>query len=138
MKLQILTDIKDCIDGYNPVFLDEGTFSVDYPDNSISSIMVIGALENVPYMMLEDFLVKIRKLLRANGNVVINGVDINCISRDLLNRLINTKTYNDVVFSKKALYDSKELCDKLSSLGLNIDKVTLKGSIYELHASRSN
>lgn len=138
MKIQILKDIKETIDGYNPVFLDDGKISVDYPDNSISSILMIGAIEDVPYELLDNILGNIRKLLRMGGKVVISGVDINCISRDLVNRIIDPKTYNGVVFSKKALYDSKELCDKLSLLGLRIDKITLKGSIYELHASRPN
>jgi cyclopropane fatty-acyl-phospholipid synthase-like methyltransferase len=138
MKLQILTDIKDCIDGYNPVFLDNETLNVDVPDNSVSSILMIGSIESVSYKSLDNLLNTIRRLLRINGKVIINGIDVNCISRDLINRIIDTKTYNEVVFSKNAIYDSKELCNKLSSLGLTIEKITLKGSIYELHASRSN
>lgn len=138
MKLQILTNINDCVDGYTPVLLENGTFNIDVPYNSVESILMIGSLESVPYNLLDTVLQKLKSLLRINGNVVINGVDVNCISRDLINKIIDSKTYNEVVFSKKALYDSKELSLKLTSLGLVIDKVTLRGSIYELHASRPN
>jgi hypothetical protein len=78
----------------------------------------------------------IRKLLRLKGTLSINGVDINCISRDLINRSIDVKTYNEIVFSKTGIYDSKELCEKLIGLGLTIDKVYLRGSIYEIKAIR--
>jgi cyclopropane fatty-acyl-phospholipid synthase-like methyltransferase len=138
MKLQILTDIKDCIDGYNPAFLDNEVLNVDVPDNSVSSILMIGSIESVSYKSLDNLLNSVRRILRRNGKVVISGIDVNCISRDLINRVIDAKTYNEVVFSKNGIYDSKELCNKLSSLGLTIEKVTLKGSVYELHASRSN
>ena len=138
MKIHILTDVKDCIDGYNPVFLDNGILNLDVPENSVSSILMIGSLESVPYDKLDNLLIAIRKLLRINGKVVFNGIDVNCISRDMINRIIDTKVYNQVVFSKNALYDSEELSNKLLSLGLTVDKLTLKGSVYELHASRRN
>jgi hypothetical protein len=138
MKIQILTDIKDCIDGYNPVFLDDGILNMDVPDNSVTSILMIGSIETVPYNKLDDLLNSIKKLLRINGNVVINGVDANCISRDLINKVIDVATYNQIIFSKRGIYDSSELSTKLSLLGLIIDKLTLRGSVYELHASRRN
>ena len=49
---------------------------------------------------------------------------------------IDVKTYNEVIFSKSAIYDSKELCEKLMGLGLSIDKVSLRGSTYEIKAIR--
>jgi len=137
MKIQIITDIKECIDGYNPILLEEGTFTIDAPENSISSILMLQSIENIPYNMLDNTLRTLRRYLRINGKLVIGGIDINCISRDLINKVIDVKTYNDVIFSKRAIYDSKELFDKISELGLTIDKMTLKGSIYEIHASRS-
>lgn len=138
MKIQVLTDINDCIDGYNPVFLENGTLSVDVPDNSISSILMIGSIESVPYHLSDQLFGTIRKLLRMHGKLTITGLDVHCMSRDLINKIIDCKIYNEIIFNRTALYDSKELCDRLSSLGLTIEKIILKGSTYELHATRSN
>jgi len=138
MKIQVLTDINECIDGYNPVFLENGNFNVDVPDNSISSILMIGSIENVPYHELDRLFGTIRKLLRMGGKLTITGLDVYCVGRDLINKVIDAKVYNEIIFNRKALYDSKELCNRLSSLGLTIEKIILKGSTYELHATRSN
>jgi hypothetical protein len=138
MKIQILTDINDCIDGYNPVFLENGNFNIDVPDNSVLSILMIGSIESVPYQLSDKLFGSIRKLLRINGKLTITGLDAYCVSRDLINNVIDSRVYNEIIFSRKALYDSKELCDRLSSLGLTVEKIILKGSTYELHATRSN
>ena len=136
MKIQILKNIEDCVDGYNPIILDDTDLNIDAPDNSISEILIMNSIEHLSYHNLDKLLMTIRKLLRLKGTLSINGVDINCISRDLINRSIDVKTYNEIVFSKAGIYDSKELCDKLIGLGLTIDKVYLRGSIYEIKAIR--
>lgn len=136
MKIQILKNIEDCVDGYNPIILDDTDLNIDAPDNSISEILIINSIEHLSYHNLDKLLMTIRKLLRLKGRLSINGVDINCISRDLINRSIDVKTYNEIVFSKAGIYDSKELCEKLIGLGLTIDKVYLRGSIYEIKAIR--
>lgn len=138
MKIQILKNISDCIDGYNPVFIDNGDINIDVPDNSVSSILVLNSIEEIPFNLISNFLEKIKRLLRINGKIVITGVDINCLCRDLLNRTLNTKIYNEIVFNRKGIYDSKELTDALSAMGLTIEKVLLKGSTYELHAVRGS
>lgn len=136
MKIQILKNIEDCVDGYNPIILDDTDLNIDAPENSISEILMINAIENISFNNLDKTLMTIRKLLRLKGTLSINGIDINCISRDLINRSIDVKTYNEVIFSKSAIYDSKELCEKLMGLGLSIDKVSLRGSTYEIKAIR--
>lgn len=138
MKIQILRDINECIDGYNPVFLENGNLNVDAPDNSLSAVLMIGSIESVPYHLSDKLLGGIRKLLRINGKLTITGLDVYCVSRDLINNVIDSKIYNEIIFNRTALYDSKELCDRLSSLGLTVEKIILRGSTYELHATRSN
>jgi hypothetical protein len=136
MKIQILKNIEDCVDGYSPIILDDVDLNIDAPDNSISDILMINSIENISYNNLDKILMTVKKLLRLKGTLSINGIDINCISRDLINRAIDAKTYNEIIFSKAGIYDSKELCDKLTALGLRIDKVSLRGSIYEIKAIR--
>lgn len=138
MKIQILdsSEISNCIDGYSPVLLENGTFDVEIPNNSVSDILINNAIEKVPYSVIDDFLTKITKLLRINGKLVISGVEANCLCRDFLNKLIDCNQLNVVLYNRNSIYDSNELCKKISSLGLVIDKITFKGSIYELYASR--
>jgi hypothetical protein len=138
MKIQIIKDIIDCVDGYNPIFVEEDTINLDVPDNSISSILMINTIELISYKSIDPFLSKIRQLLRLNGNIVITGVDINCLSVDCVNRAIDCAVMNEVIYNRKAIYDCKELSDKLSSLGIKTDKLLFKGATYELHATRKN
>lgn len=138
MKIQILKEISDCIDGYNPVFVENNTINVDVPDNSISSILMINTIELIPYSEINNFLMKIKQLLRLNGKLVITGVDINCLSTDVINKVVDCAVYNEILYSRSGIYDCSELSKKLLSLGIKTDKIMLKGSTYELHAIRGN
>ena len=138
MKIQILNNITDCIDGYNPIFIEDNTINLDVPDNSISSILMTNSIEQISYDHINQFLSKLRQLLRKNGKIVLTGVDVNCLSRDLINKVINVSVFNEIVYNRKGIYDSSELASKLLSLGLEIEKILLKGSTYELHAVRNN
>jgi hypothetical protein len=137
MKIQILHDIKDCIDGYNPVLINNEDINLECPLNSISSILVLQTIELVSYKNIDKFLAKLVSLLRIGGNIVISGVDLYCFNRDLINQTIDAKTYNDVIFARNGIYTAQDMMNKLISLNLTIDKNVLRGSIYELHASRS-
>jgi len=139
MKIQILktTNISDCIDGYSPVFVENGQISIDAPSNSISSILAGNSIEEIPYQMLDSFLRQLFQLLRLGGELTISGVDVNCLCRDMINGSIDCRTYNTIVYSRKSVYDSTELANKISSAGLLVNKIALKGSVYEIHATRS-
>jgi hypothetical protein len=138
MKIQILNDISDCIDGYNPVFLNDGDLNIDAPNNSISNILMIDVIEQIPYENIDKIIKKIRTLLRINGSVTITGIEVNCMCRDLINKNINCATFNGILHNRKSIYDCSELADKLNDVGIQVERVTLKGSTYELHAIRQN
>lgn len=138
MKVQVLKDISECIDGYNPVFIEDNTINIDCPNNSINEILMINTIEEISCQYVEDFLKKLRTLLRVGGKIVITGIDINCLSRDLINKIIDSDVYNQIIYNRRGIYSCKELAEKLNSLGIQIDKMTFKGSTYELHAIRNN
>jgi len=138
MKIHILKEISDCIDGYNPIFVENNTVNLDVPNNSINSIIMVNTIEEISHRYIDDFIHKIRQLLRINGTLLITGIDVNCLSRDLINGVIDCTVYNEIVYQRKAVYDCKELSEKLNELGIKVDKILLKGSSYELHAVRSN
>lgn len=138
MKIQIIKDISDCIDGYNPVFIEDNTISLDVPDNSITSILMINTIESIDYKNIDLFLNKIRQLLRIGGQLTITGVDINCLAVDCINKIIDSAVMNEVIYNRKGIYDSRELSNKLASLGITVEKLFFKGSTYELHAVRNS
>lgn len=138
MKIQILKDIKDSIDGFNPILLTDEDIQIDEPSNSITNILMIDTLEQISYENIDSFLIKMINLLRLNGEIVLGGVDVECINKDLLSGKIDIETYNKIIFSKRGIYSSHRLIEKLNALNLKINKITVKGSVYEIQASRSN
>lgn len=138
MKIQILktTNIGDCIDGYTPVFVENGIINVDAPNNSISSILMNNSIEEVPYEMIDSFIQKISQLLRLGGELVISGIEINSLCRDVINKVIDCKTLNHVLYNRKSIHDINELHSKLSKCGITITKTVFKGSTYEIHSTR--
>jgi hypothetical protein len=138
MKIHLLTDIKDCVDGYVPILLSGNEIKLEYPENSITSILFIDGIEQIPYQNIDNFLINLRRLLRIDGKIVIGGVDAGCLCRDLINGNTDLSTFNSIIFSKKSIHDSRELSERFKRLGLKIDKIAIKGAVYELHASRSS
>lgn len=138
MKIQILNinNLSNCIDGYSPVILENGVLNIDTPNNSVSNILMDNSIEDVPYFAIDDLLNKLTQLLRIGGQITITGIEINCLCRDFTNKLIDCNQFNSIIYNRKGMYDSNELSKKMLSLGLIIEKLILKGSTYELHASR--
>lgn len=138
MKIQILNNVTDCVDGYTPVFIKDNNIDINVPQNSITSIIMTDTIEQISYDHIDNFIGKIRELLRINGEITITGIEVNCICRDLINKAIDCQTYNAIIKNKQSIYECSELINKLKLVGIQTEKVSLKGSIYELHAIRRN
>lgn len=138
MKVQILNNISECIDGYNPILIDNNDIDLDVPDHSISDVLLINTIESVSYSQIDAFLDKMARLLRINGTIKITGLDINCLLIDYINQKIDCAVMNEILYSRKAIYDCKLLSEQLTARGMKIDKLSFKGSTYELHATRHN
>jgi len=83
MKIHILKEISDCIDGYNPIFVENNTVNLDVPNNSINSIIMVNTIEEISHRYIDDFIHKIRQLLRINGTLLITGIDVQRIIRKI-------------------------------------------------------
>lgn len=140
MKIQILQHMESLVSGYLPILIDNEDFEIDQPNNSISSILIIDDLEYISYDKLHNFLIKLRTILRLNGTITVRGIDLMCLSKELICNNFDIENYNNIVFrdGKKAIYSSHVIAELIKTLGLQINYLKLKGITYELQASRSN
>ena len=140
MKIQILQHMESFVSGYLPILIDNEDFEIDKPNNSITSILIIDDLEYISYDKLHNFLIKLRTILRLNGTITVRGIDLMCLSKELICNNFDIENYNNIVFrdGKKAIYSSHVIAELIKTLGLQINYLKLKGITYELQASRSN
>jgi hypothetical protein len=137
MNIHITENIDQIIDGYEiiPILygkIDMGTV----PSNSATNIVAVDALDSIPYNLLSEFLGQIKQKIRIGGKLVVGGLELSIISRDIVNGKLDSKTFNEIVFNKRGLYNVNDIRDILQSYGLKIDNVTIKGHNYEISASR--
>jgi hypothetical protein len=138
MKVHITENIENIIDGYDMVPIIYGKIDTinKYPDNSLIEIIAIDALDSIPHEMLEEFLTSIIRKMRMGCVVTFGGAELQIIARNVIAGKIDSKTFNEAIFKKKAIYSSKDIVDLLTKGNLTIDTVNIRGHFYEIKASR--
>jgi hypothetical protein len=138
MKVHITENIENIIDGYDMVPIIYGKIDTinKYPDNSLVEIVAVDALDSIPINLLEEFLTSIIRKMRMGCIVTLGGVELQLIARDVIAGKIDSKTFNEAIFKKKAIYSSKDIIDLLNRGNLTIDTANIRGHFYEIKASR--
>lgn len=138
MKIHITENIENMIEGYNmvPVIYGKIDSISKYPDNSITEIIAIDALDSIPENLLNDFMRQVISKMRIGCRVIFGGIELGLIARNIINGKINSEEFNSIVYSKKSIHSSSDILKILEFSNLNIDSVTIKGNNYEITSSR--
>ena len=137
MKIYITEHLDKAIENYTIVPILYGKLDMySIPNNSATEIIAIDALDSIPSELLIDFISAIRQKMRIGSKLIVGGVELSAISRDVVNGKISTKEYNELIFSKKGIYRSRDILDLLQQADLNIENASIKGYQYEITAIR--
>lgn len=137
MKIHVTENIDQALEGYIIIPILYGKVDVGaIPNNAATSIIAIDAMDSVPTKFFDEFIKNIIQKMRINGELILGGTDLAIISRDVVNRKISCDDYNELIFSKRGIYNSDHLIDVLRSAGLSIETVILNGYNYEIKVKR--
>lgn len=137
MKIHVTENIDQALEGYAIIPILYGKVDVGaIPNNAATSIIAIDAMDSVPTKFFDEFIKNIIQKMRINGELILGGTDLAIISRDVVNRKISCDDYNELIFSKRGIYNSDHVIDVLRSAGLSIETVILNGYNYEIKVTR--
>jgi hypothetical protein len=139
MKIYITENLDKAIENYIVVPILYGkldSYLHSIYNNSATEIVAIDALDSIPYELLVEFISSVRQKMRIGGKLIIGGIELAALSRDVINGKVSTKDYNELIFSKKGIYRSKDIIDLLTQADLVIEQASIKGYQYEITTIR--
>jgi len=137
MKVYITENIDKVIEGYTMIPIIYGKIDLgQVPNNAAKSIVAVDALDSIPVQFLDNFLDDVKSKMRLNSELILGGTELSVISRDVLLGNLNTQKFNELVFSKRGLYNISDIVSILQSKNLIINKSSIKGYNYEISVTR--
>jgi hypothetical protein len=137
MNVYITEHVDKIIDGYQMIPIIYGKIDLSVvPNNAATRIVAVDAMDSIPYNLIPEFLNQVRVKMRMGCELILGGMELSILSKDILNGKINSETFNNMVFKKRAIYSVNDLSNMLTSLGLNINNIVFKGHNYEVAAIR--
>ena len=137
MKLQIIEDESQKIEGFDTVFLNQENQNLNLDsiaNNSCELIVAKGALDNTRNPT--DCLSLICSKLRSGGSVVVSGVELRCFFKNVLNGISDEQSASNLVGKNLSISTIGSVKNNLRSLGLLIKTSTINGAFYEITAER--
>jgi hypothetical protein len=138
MKVYITENIDKVIEGYVMIPIIYGKVDLgQIPNNAAQSILATDALDSIPVQFIDTFLEDVKSKMRFNSELVIGGTELSIVSRDILLGNLNTQKYNELIFSKRGIYNVSDIISLLQNKNLTINKSSIKGYNYEISVTRS-
>jgi hypothetical protein len=138
MKVYITENIDKVIEGYVMIPIIYGKVDLgQIPNNAAQSILATDALDSIPVQFIDTFLEDVKSRMRFNSELVIGGTELSIVSRDILLGNLNTQKYNELIFSKRGIYNVSDIISLLQNKNLTINKSSIKGYNYEISVTRS-
>ena len=134
MKLQIIEDESQKIEGFETVIVDQNLNLDNIPNNSCEIIIAKGALDR--NKDAQESLVNICSKLRSGGLVIVSGVELRCFFKNVINGILDEASASAMVGRSMSLSSIDSVKSILRSLGLFVKSSTINGVSYEVTAER--
>jgi len=139
MKIHIaVAPEQETIEGFKRVEVIDGAFDLsDIADNECTFIMASDMLNAIPVEHVEGLVKFLRSKMRINGRLVIGGLDIRLLARNIVRGAVDTGMANNIIYGSRSCLDFNTTKNLLRSCGLTIDTSRILGDSYEIEATRS-
>tara|TARA_R100000005_G_C4883907_1_gene134169 strand:- start:183 stop:599 length:417 start_codon:yes stop_codon:yes gene_type:complete len=134
MKLQIIEDESQKIEGFETVMTSQYLNLDNIPSNSCEIIIAKQALDST--VDAEESLAKICSKVRLGGSVVISGTELRCFFKNVVNGMIDEASASVLVGKSLSLSTIDTVKNGLRALGFFVKSSTINGVSYEVTAER--
>lgn len=140
MKLQIVHDDNESIEGYISLTLSENSKSdlSKIVNNSCTEILLLDIIDSFEYDKSLEFLLDVLTKIRLNGSIILRGISSLAFSHALLNGSIDSNKASNIISNIKSIHDQRDVTELLEKNNFRIDTIRLNGVSYELKATRYN
>ena len=134
MKLQIIEDDSQKIEGFETIMTSQNLNLDNVPDNSCEIIVAKQALDSTA--SAQESLGKICSKVRLGGSVVISGTELRCFFKNVINGMIDENSASVLVGKSLSLSSIDSVKNGLRALGFFVKSSTINGVSYEITAER--
>lgn len=138
MKIQIVNDDKESIDGFITLKIGENPSSdlSKIIDNSCTELLALDVIDTISFDNALEFLSSLLRKIRLNGTIILKGVSSLTFSHALLNSSIDCEYASNIISNIKSIHDHRDIISLLETNNFTIDTVHLGGVSYEIKATR--
>lgn len=137
MKIYVTKEDEKKIENFQNISLRN--FDNQIKDVVANSCTTIVADEVVDFLSNEDANKLLNALcakLRKNGELVVTGVDLGVVSRNVISGVINEDQYSSIIAYRGSLHFSHSIVGFLKTLNLTIETCKIEGIKYDITAKR--
>jgi hypothetical protein len=139
MKIHITENLDKLIDGYTMMPIVYGKIDMsNVPNNCATDVIASDAIDSIFVDDIINFFEQVVSKIRLNGKLFVSGTDLCLLAQDIISGAIKCQDFNKLTTDKRSIYPVDDIVKIISSMGLKIDSVEIKGNKYEIRAIRSN
>lgn len=136
MKIHIHDENENCIDGCLSVTYNELDKLNEIIDNSCEYILANKLFDNLHINNFNPILDLLIRKMRLNGILVISGLDIKLLSKDITNDIINLEDISNIVYSIKSVGTILNMLEAIEKRKLKVITSKIVGNNYEIFCTR--
>jgi predicted SAM-dependent methyltransferase len=137
MKIQILRDQQNLIEGYEHVVMNGAELDLSrFSNNECSEIIADNILDAVPIRYMAQTLKLLTDKLRMGGKLVIGGTDLRLFCKQVLNETISPTDANAIISQCQSMTNLEEIVGLVSTTNLKIQTTNINGIHFEICCTR--
>ncbi len=137
MKVYITENIDQAIEGYKIIPILYGKIDLGaVTNNAATEIVAIDAMDSIPLKFFEEFIKHVLQKMRLECKLHLGGTELSALCKDFVNGKVSCEDYNEILFSKRGIYNVNYVLEALRKAGLTIQNVLINGYNYEITAIR--
>lgn len=138
MKINVVLDDKDAIDGFVCVNIKPGTESLQSViNNSCTTIIASDVLDKLSYTETKKVINLMIEKLRIGGELIIKGVGLLQFCRLVCSGSVSAEDAGAILQANSSFQDTRDLTKIFESANLIIDSLKFNGISYEIIATRN-
>ena len=137
MKIYVTKEDEKKIENFQNISLRN--FDNQIKDVVANSCTTIVADEVVDFLSNEDAKKLLNALcakLRKNGELVVTGIDLGVVSRNVISGVINEEQYSGLIAYRGSMHFSHSIVGLLKTLNLTVETCRIEGIKYDITAKR--
>lgn len=137
MKIQILRDQQNSIEGYEHVMMNGAELNLSrFSNNECTEIIADNILDAVPIKYIAQTLKLLIDKLRMGGKLVIGGTDLRLFCKQVLNQAISPTDANVIVSQCQSMTNLDEIVSLVGTTNLKIQTTNMNGIHFEICCTR--